>query len=827
MKAQFAWLQLYRQPFAAVTATWLVALLSPGCADRGPDALVLTADFPLHLEDHLKAARIEGSEVPEDVPHPVEWNFDAPQPDWKPVVPLLHSVEPVRTEHANDALRITLTEATEYTALDDTLNLCGGIYTDLPEWKREDWGDILVRARTSDEIELIYVEFNLRDEIGPGPLEYFPFRYSNEGAVVVRDGSEQTYAMRADWSMDYSEQWEGPWRQLGVTFCAPEPASIEILSISVVPKEARYTEARAGVRTEVRNQEHRRTLYTHAPARLEYQVRVPDAGRLDVGLGVLRDDAPVTFRIGMLREDGVTENLLEETYSSREKWTQRTVDLSRFAGRVVTLALEADAESAGTVALWAAPTISGSRTTRKPNVIFYVIDGGSADYMSVYGYNRWTTPNLERLVAEGVLFENAFANASWTRPSTLSFLTSLQHSVMGGLKNNRNAPPEQVSTLAEHMHSAGYQTALFTSNPNAATTSSLDQGVDVLRENSVDPTSASARELHRDYWKWRDEYPGEPYYVHFQTTDVHWPHDPLAPFAGLFVAPERRKLLDQWEHTLRGEDGLSDFRDDDFGEAGINRFSFFNGKRGLFDETMAHQDHQLGRLVERLKASSEWENTLLIIAADHGVAASSWDHAIGLLESSPPRWGPMFRTGATHVPMIFVWPGHIPPGQRFSERVSMIDVLPTILDLAELPMPEVMQGQSLAPLLLGNQGWEPRPVIIDEFYQDRNTGKFLGRIEVLDGRWGASLEINEDPENDDRPAEDRRPVSLLLYDLWNDPLCVKSLHEERPDLVKKYTEFLEAQFETHRTLAQRFTRSEDSPLTPEQLRNLRSLGYIQ
>ncbi len=55
------------------------------------------------------------------------------------------------------------------------------------------------------------------------------------------------------------------------------------------------------------------------------------------------------------------------------------------------------------------------------------------------------------------------------------------------------------------MHSAGYQTALFTSNPNAATTSSLDQGVDVLRENSVDPTSASTRELHRDYWKWRDE----------------------------------------------------------------------------------------------------------------------------------------------------------------------------------------------------------------------------------------------------------------------------------------------------------------------------------
>ena len=125
------------------------------------------------------------------------------------------------------------------------------------------------------------------------------------------------------------------------------------------------------------------------------------------------------------------------------------------------------------------------------------------------------------------------------------------------------------------------------------------------------------------------------------------------------------------------------------------------------------------------------------------------------------------------------------------------------------------------------RGWEPRPVIFDEFYENANTGKLLGSIEVIDGRWGASLEINQDPENDQRPARLRRPVSLLLYDLWNDPYCLESLHDERPELVKKYTEFLEARFEAHKSLAQRFTRSEDSPLTPEQLGTLRSLGYIQ
>ncbi len=224
--------------------------------------------------------------------------------------------------------------------------------------------------------------------------------------------------------------------------------------------------------------------------------------------------------------------------------------------------------------------------------------------------------------------------------------------------------------------------------------------------------------------------------------------------------------------------------------------------------------------MERLKARGEWDHTLLIVAADHGQDAAG-------LRGDPlvPRWGPLLQTSYTRIPLIVIWPGHIAGGQRFCQPVSMIDMLPTILDLADLPMPEVMQGQSLAPLLLGEAGWEPRPVILDEFDVDVETGELRGVIEVIDGRWGASLEINPDPE---QPPDERRPSPLLLYDLWDDPYTQRSLHEERPDLVEKYTEFLEAQFEAHQALAQRFTRSrQDSPLTPEQLETLRSLGYVQ
>jgi arylsulfatase A-like enzyme len=251
--------------------------------------------------------------------------------------------------------------------------------------------------------------------------------------------------------------------------------------------------------------------------------------------------------------------------------------------------------------------------------------------------------------------------------------------------------------------------------------------------------------------------------------------------------------------------------------------------QGLYDEAMAHNDYQIGQLVERLKSTGDWENTLLIVAADHSIqAAIQAETPLAMMDSLPPPWngGKMLRPAITRIPLLFVWPGHIQGGQRFSgPAVSMIDVLPTILDLVGLPQPEVMQGQSLAPLLLGEGGVEPRPVILDEFFGESETGEFRGRIEVIDGRWGAALEINDPWPG--RPPELRRPVPLLLYDLWNDPYCLHSVHEEHPDLVEKYTAFLEAQFEAHMALGQLFTPSEDVVLTPEQLEMLRALGYIQ
>jgi arylsulfatase A-like enzyme len=796
----------------------VISLIGFGCSGPESDQPLLTAELPLHLEEHLDEAKIDGSEIPEDLPAPVEWRLAEPQPDWKQAVPLENQWQPVQMTRIEDGLRLTLTDKAR---MRGTKWLFGGIYVGVPDWKVEDWAYVLIRARATDRIPQLGTFYNLREKIGDGIWAAIPFKIWGNNIPIIPDGSVHTYVLKVGWSGELGSSW----RHLAICFGSETPASVDILSVSVIPMEAEFAGKPVGIRTIERRQANRRAIYVHAPGRLEYKVRVPKEGRLDVGLGVLKEDSPVTFRIVASQKDEEEVVLFEETYANQEEWGQRSVDLSSIAGKTVRIALEADAERSGAVALWSAPTLTGTRSTKKPNIIFYIIDGAGADHMSVYGYNRRTTPNLERLAAEGAIFENAYSNSSWTRVSNPSFMTSLHHSVLGGYKSDSDPLPDQAVTMAQHLHRAGYQTGVFASIPYAGTLSSLDRGVDALRDAGIEQNSKSSKELHENFWSWRSAYPSEPYWVHFQTTDVHAPWKPVAPFAGLFISPEQRQSLYEWWSKMRAAGDVIGFPFSDVWEkTGISRVALSYARGGLYDETMAHNDHQIGQLVKRLKAAGEWDHTLLIVAADHG-----YEHSGRLqLDPLPPKWGsPLFASFRSRIPMIFIWPERIAPGQRLSQSVSMIDMLPTILDLADLPMPEVMQGQSLAPLLLGEEGWEQRLVILDEFYVDRETGEFNGKIDVVDGRWGASLRIGKDIEFRGSPPPQPRPVPLLLYDVWNEPYCLHSLHEEHPDLVKKYTRFLQARWKEHRELGKRFSRSADVPLTPEQLRTLRSLGYIK
>jgi len=307
-------------------------------------------------------------------------------------------MEAVKPVQVDDALRLPLTTRNRR---DVQPRLLGSIHIELPDWDLEDWAYVEVRARTRDPIRRIGLVFNYTKE---DPVGRMPFYSRGDHAFLMTDGTVQTYRLSLDWA--WMRKWEGPWTHLGIWFNSQnneEAATLDILSVSVIPKEHIYADAPVGVREVTLGNRYRRALYTHAPGRLEYRVRVPEGGRLDAGLGVVRSDIPVTFRVFAISDKEEIEKVFEETFADPSGWQQRSVDLASYAGHEITLALETEAEKAGTIAFWGAPTVSGalseaSAAARKPNVIFYVIDGGAAESLTVYGYTATRPPTSSVLL---------------------------------------------------------------------------------------------------------------------------------------------------------------------------------------------------------------------------------------------------------------------------------------------------------------------------------------------------------------------------------------------------------------------------------------------
>ena len=827
----------------AGTLLTLLVMGAIGCSEPSPPP-VPGARTLVHLEDRLDAAEIASAPAPEAARLPRSWGGEG-LAEWATLsADVVSPLAAVERQTIDDGVRLALSRART-----TSFQITGGLAIELDGLVLADWETVLVKARSSDRFGGITVAYNVeQDDDLPDGMVFF--MSTGEAPPIFSDGSEQVYAIPL--RLREGDSPTVGLDSLAVLVGGPESGTIDILSISLVPRGAAFPDP-YGVRPIARQGELRRTLFAHTPVGLRWAVEVAEGSRLDFALSTDGGEA-VSYRVRLETGDGGQEVLMDEGIDDSEGWHQRSVDLAAHAGTRVHLVLEASSERDGAVALWGAPILSAIPGTDWPNVIFYVIDGAGADLMSVYGYERQTTPFLEELAAEATVFDYAYSNSTWTQPSTVSFMTSLHHSVLGGLRRGMHstAVPPGAVTMADHMRAGGYQTASFTSNPNAGRIIGTHQGVDLMLDGPTEHHSTSSADLQEAYWRYRESYPGGPYWAHFQTTDVHEPNEPCPPYAERWIDQDRRDQMAVSEQRmfmtvgyLFGQSSILNFFESGIRETGIDRQEFFGARRDLYDETMVHQDDQLRALVDRLKARGEWENTLLIIAADHGHPAGTFSRfGRGLFDPQPPLWeGAMLDSYSTRIPMMWIWPGRIEGGRRLSEKVSMIDVLPTLLDLVGLPQPAVLQGQSLAPLLRG-ESMEVRPVIFDEFRVDEATGEMIGNIEMIDGRWGASLEIAPTAEGAD-PDLGRHVVPLggrwgahheffpdqprfLLYDLEADPFAKRAVNDEHPQLVEKYRRKLLLQWKAHLALAKQFSgETEDVPLSPDQLEQLKSLGYIQ
>jgi arylsulfatase A-like enzyme len=336
-----------------------------------------------------------------------------------------------------------------------------------------------------------------------------------------------------------------------------------------------------------------------------------------------------------------------------------------------------------------APASSGTEAAAppgSPNIVFIVLDTVRADHLSSYGYSRPTTPNLDRLARQGVLFENAIAPTSWTLASHASMFTGLlphQHGADWWIPL-----PPGPRTLAQVLRSRSYDTAGFVANFDYCQKGwgigrgfeAYDDDSQSLRRNLagtlvgtalIQPAyqyfcrfdyleRQDAREMNQEVFRWLQSRPRRPYFLFVNYFDTHVPYLTQPPYDHRFG-----KISNQLVHKL-----FDDLQGPDppTGLTPADRAALITG----YDNCLAFLDAQVGRLMDTLRNSPEGKNTIIIITSDHGEEFG---------EQGYYSHGHNLYREVLHVPLIIAGPG-IPHGVRVQSLVRTRDLFSTVLDLA-------------------------------------------------------------------------------------------------------------------------------------------------
>ena len=445
---------------------------------------------------------------------------------------------------------------------------------------------------------------------------------------------------------------------------------------------------------------------------VEFLARIPARSRLELGLaehGSL-DALRIELRSDSRRLEAAPESQGRQTGSVR---------LDDFAGDAVALTLE---NRAGTALTLLAPRLVGVRPARaeasipelqpqqRMNVLLYVVDTLRADRLGAYGYGRPTTPHLDALARRGVLFEHAYAAGPSTLPSISALFSSRLPSELGG-RLDPSGPA--ATTLAEAFRAAGYRTAAFQANFLLRESFGYARGFDAYQRlegggrNGVEHASADV--LHDRAIAWLRQPDERPFFVYVQSLDVHNPYAPPAPFREMFVSPESRPL------------GIDSGR---FGELGDSqRAALDQALRDLspdrYDGAVAYADHEIGRLLAALRELGLERSTLVVVTADHGES---------LGEGGRMLHGSSLHEELVRVPLIVALPGAT-RARRVDEIVSLVDLGPTLLELAGVARPPSMQGEGFLP----GRAADPFPLAVGE-RSDFRTHEVRERF-VREGSW--------------------------------------------------------------------------------------------
>lgn len=489
-------------------------------------------------------------------------------------------------------------------------------------------------------------------------------------------------------------------------------------------------------------------------------------------------------------------------------------------------------------------------TRDRPNVFLVVMDTARA--RTVFG-DEAVMPNLHALAAEGLVCERAFSTAPWTLPSHASLFTGQYtgaHETHGGTK--RFDP--DVPTLAERLRAVGYQTAGFSNNPWVSPAFGFDRGFDEFRvswklfgggadtgaialesEGLGEQLSAVGKRLFRrgghrtllnaayakllhgrhddgarmTNWRirrWLDRHrdPDTPFFVFVNYLEPHLEYEPPGDHYERFLpdgvdrATAAQVNQDAWSYVC----GKEEMDEEDF-----------EVLRGLYRGELAYLDRRIGEIRDYLEAAGELDETLILIAGDHG--ENIGDH--GLMDHQYCLYDTLL-----HVPLVVRHPDRFPVGDRFDGLVELRDVVPTVLETAgvEAPTAETASSRSIQRHL-------------DEGGREHVIGQYVTPqppIEVLGKRVG---ELPESVRRYDRALRavrtDRWKLiegsdrSVELYDVTSDPDERHDVSASHPDVVDRLGSLMDEEVGP----LEEVTQEDDGEMRSGVESRLEDLGYLQ
>lgn len=555
------------------------------------------------------------------------------------------------------------------------------------------------------------------------PPEFDPSRHLQASGVAMGDGG----AMRFDFVVADHPQWDGHLRALRVDLGSfpPSGAAVELLRIEGYRFRKLEEKALEGL---VRLEGESRPAWVLFPGSgRSIDIEVPEGSALHFGYGrgialagLPRDPAPRELRLRVesppdaafapvagIADHELIRIVLPELAGG---WREARIDLGRFAGRSLRLTFEVPGELEGL------PTanpllVSGveietpealAAREQRPDILWIVADTLRADRLSLYGHRRVTSPRIDAWArSTGTTFLQAVASSTWTLPSHVSMLTGLR-SASHGVRYPRERLGAGLPYLPEILWREGYATRAVTGGGFVDSGHGFARGFD--RFDSWTGAAGGAEEIASQTPKvvrWLDDRPRRPSFLFFHTYETHAPfrtREPhfsqLFPGSGLPRDLEISMRPDPREGLRVAASGLL--------EAHTGRFLETSGPDrdlvgALYDSGVAEMDEHVGTILEQLEKVGTRRDTIVVFTSDHG--ESLGEHGLY-------GHGNLYEDNV-RIPLVLSYPRRFPEPRTVSAQARLVDLVPTLLELAGLESISGLDGASLVPLLEGDPGAGP------------------------------------------------------------------------------------------------------------------------